>query len=61
MLGLVGSESETSFFAALGGATCFKCIRGHLQTIIELVDSICRDSADTQYMLKQKNFAKSPK
>ena len=30
--------------------------------IIESVDSICRDSADTQYiMLIQKNFSKSPK
>jgi len=29
--------------------------------IIELVDSICRDSADTQYMLIQTNFSKSPK
>ena len=30
-------------------------------TIIESVDSICRDSADTQYMLIQTNFSKSPK
>ena len=29
--------------------------------IIESVDSICRDSADTQYMLIQTNFSKSPK
>jgi len=30
--------------------------------IIESVDSIlCRDSADTQYMLRQTNFSKSPK
>ena len=28
--------------------------------IIELVDPICRDSADTQYMLIQTNFSKSP-
>jgi len=28
---------------------------------IESVDSICRDSADTQYMLIQTNFSKSPK
>ena len=27
----------------------------------ESVDSICRDSADTQYMLIQTNFSKSPK
>jgi len=30
-------------------------------SIIESVDSICRDSADTQYMLIQSNFSKSPK
>ena len=29
--------------------------------IIESVDSICRDSVDTQYMLIQANFSKSPK
>jgi len=29
--------------------------------IIKSVDSICRDSADTQYMLIQTNFPKSPK
>jgi len=29
--------------------------------IIESVDSICRDSADTQYMLIQTNSLKSPK
>ena len=29
--------------------------------IIESVDSICRDSADTQYILIQTNFPKSPK
>ena len=29
--------------------------------IIESVDSICRDSADTQYMLIQTKFSKSPK
>ena len=29
--------------------------------IIESVDSICRDSADTQYMLIQTNFSKSQK
>jgi len=29
--------------------------------IIESVDSICRDSADTQYMLIQTNVSKSPK
>ena len=29
--------------------------------IIESVDSICRDSADMQYMLIQTNFSKSPK
>jgi len=29
--------------------------------IIESVDSICRDSADTQYMLIQTNFSKSSK
>jgi len=29
--------------------------------VIESVDSICRDSADTQYMLIQTNFSKSPK
>ena len=29
--------------------------------IIESVDSICRDSADTQCMLIQTNFSKSPK
>ena len=29
--------------------------------IIESVDSICRDSADTQYMLIQTNLSKSPK
>jgi len=29
--------------------------------IIESVDSICRDSADTQYMVIQTNFSKSPK
>jgi len=31
------------------------------QDIIESIDSICRDSADTQYMLIQTNFSKSPK
>jgi len=30
-------------------------------SIIESVDSICRDSTDTQYMLIQANFSKSPK
>ena len=35
---------------------------GYFNTcIIESVDSICRDSADTQYMLIQTNFSKSPK
>ena len=29
--------------------------------IVESVDSICRDSAGTQYMLIQTNFSKSPK
>jgi len=29
--------------------------------IVESVDSICRDSADTHYMLIQTNFTKSPK
>jgi len=29
--------------------------------IIESVDSLCRDSVDTQYMLIQTNFSKSPK
>ena len=29
--------------------------------IIESVDSICKDSADTQYMLIQTNLSKSPK
>ena len=29
--------------------------------ISESVDFICRDSADTQYMLIQTNFSKSPK
>jgi len=28
--------------------------------IIESADSICRDSADTQYMVIQTNFSKSP-
>ena len=32
-----------------------------MELIIESVDSICRDSADTQYMLIQTNFSKSPK
>jgi len=32
-----------------------------VDSIIESVDSICRDSADTQYMLIQTNFSKSPK
>ena len=31
------------------------------EPIIELVESICRDSADTQYMLIKTNFSKSPK
>jgi len=31
------------------------------EIIIESVDSICRDSADTQYMLIQTNLSKSPK
>jgi len=35
-------------------ALCIEIL--HLRTIIiELVDSVCRDSADTQYMLMQKN------
>ena len=29
--------------------------------IIESVDSVCKGSADTQYMLIPKNFSKSPK
>jgi len=32
-----------------------------LHDIIESVDSICWDSFDTQYMLIQTNFSKSPK
>ena len=32
-----------------------------MQIVIESVDSICRDSADTQYMLIQINVSKSPK
>jgi len=32
-----------------------------LMYIIDSVDSICRDSADTQYMLIQTNFSKSAK
>ena len=31
------------------------------KNIIESVDSICRNSADTQYMLIQTNFSKCPK
>jgi len=31
------------------------------KTEVESVDSICRDSTDTQYMLIQTNFSKSPK
>ena len=39
------------------------CIKweGAQNIIIESVDSICRDSADTQYRLIQTNFSKSPK
>ena len=29
--------------------------------VIELVDSICKDTTDTQYMLIQKNLSKSQK
>jgi len=32
-----------------------------LNHIKELVDSICRDSADTQYVIIQKNLSKSQK
>ena len=37
-----------------------KGITGLGANIIESVDSLCRDSADTQYMLIQTNFSKSP-
>ena len=36
-------------------------LKKHAGFIIESVDSICRDSANTQYMLIQTNFSKSPK
>ena len=41
---------------------CSETPLGHyaLLVTIESVDSICRDSADTQYMLIQTNFSKSP-
>jgi len=32
-----------------------------MRIIIESVDTICRDSTDTQYMLIQTNFSKSQK
>ena len=38
-----------------------RAYNGGYTDIIESVDSICRDSADTQYMLIQTNFSKSPK
>ena len=38
----------------------FTRVKGSVH-IIESVDSICRDSADTQYMLIRTNFSKSPK
>jgi len=41
--------------------TCASFSGGTRLILIESVDSICRDSADTQYMLIQTNFSKSPK
>jgi len=46
--------------------TVIQCIIQSVDSIIESVvmesvDSICRDSADTQYMPIQTNFSKSPK
>jgi len=38
----------------------YPTLRWDSSYIIESVDSICRDSADTQYMLIQTNFSKSP-
>ena len=40
---------------------CAICTAARVQDDIESVDSVCRDSADTQYMLIQKNFSESPK
>jgi len=42
---------------------CSLALKYHvsLNDIIESVDSICRDSADMQYILIQTNFSKSPK
>ena len=34
---------------------------GYLTIIIELIDSICRDSTDTQYMIIQNKLSKSKK
>ena len=46
----------------IGTPASFELVWYHaIINIIESVDSICRDSADTQYMLIQTNLSKSPK
>jgi len=54
ILGSVHFNCNSAQFQALWKAF-------NMLLIIESVDSICRDSADTQYMLIQTNVSKSPK
>ena len=37
--------------------TCITTVQGTRRSIIDSVESICRDRADTQYMLIQKNLS----
>ena len=59
------SDTISLFILVAAMGKCKQIINSNLRyvsdVIIESVDSICRHSADTQYMLIQTNFSKSPK
>jgi len=60
--GNVLSLPKHSVRAEVGRHDCYDLCSTRMScAIIESVDFICRDSADTQYMLIQTNFSKSPK
>ena len=56
----VGAATPEIFVSEVIMAESFIALHGtYMHGIIESVDSICRDSTDTQYMLIQTNFSKS--
>jgi len=52
------SDLDTIVLAAFSCITSDDC-RSWISSIIELVESICRDSVDTQYNYANTNFSKS--